>query len=331
MWKRVQAMKICIVGAGAIGGFLGIRLANVGHQVSLLARGKHLEAIRNNGARLIENDGEIKINIAASYDPEDFGPQDCVFITLKTPSLNDVLPKLTPLLNANTTVVSAMNGIPWWFLDNLNGPLKGHTLNSIDPRHTLLDVLPIERIIGCVVHAGSVVVEPGVIHHSSGDLFIIGEPDNTIKDRTIEIRESIISSNLTCTITDNIHREIWSKLVGNMGMGPISALTKLTLSGIANDPDARKISIAMMKEAMSIGEELNLNIGMTANARVDLGAELGDFKPSILQDLEKGRPMEIDALIGVVEEIGKLVNIPTPIIDTVLALQRAQARYVGLY
>ncbi len=324
-------MKICIVGAGAIGGFLGIRLANAGHQVTLLARGKHLQAIRTNGAKLIESDREIKVNLIASDDPEDFGPQDCLFITVKTPSLNEILPKLTPLLDDNTTVISAMNGIPWWFLQNLKGPLKGHLLNSIDPKNTLLKALPIERIIGCVVHAGSSVVEPGVIHHASGDLFIIGEPDGKIKERTLKIKESINQSNLNCKITENIHTEIWSKLVGNMGMGPISALTKLTLLGVANDPDARKISIAMMEEAISIGKELNLNIGMTADARVDIGAELGNFKPSILQDLEKGRPMEIDALIGVVAEIGKLINIPTPNIDIVLALQRAQARNLGLY
>lgn len=324
-------MKICIVGAGAIGGFLGIRLANAGHQVSLLARGKHLQAIRSNGVKLIESDREIKVNVVASDNLEDFGYQDCVFITVKTPSLNEVLPNLTPLLDDNTTVISAMNGIPWWFLENLNGPLKGHILNSIDPKNTLLRALPIERIIGCVVHAGSSVIEPGVIQHASGDLFIIGEPDGIIKERTEAIKESINLSNLNCKITKNIHTEIWSKLVGNMGMGPVSALTKLTLLGIASDPDARKISIAMMEEAISIGKELNLIIGMTANARVDLGAELGNFKPSILQDLEKGRPMEIDALIGVVAEIGDLVNIPTPNIDIVLALQRAQARNVGLY
>jgi 2-dehydropantoate 2-reductase len=324
-------VKICIVGAGSIGGFLGVRLAEAGHEVSLLARGDHLAAIRANGATLIDQRGETVIQVTASDDPAYFGPQDYVVITLKPPSLPAVVPSLVPLLGDDTAVVSAMNGIPWWFCQHLTGPLKGHRLKTIDPEGQLAAALPAERIIGCVVHAGSSVSEPGVIRHAAGDLFIIGEPDGTTKPRTTALGDAITGAGLTGRVTDAIHQEIWLKLIGNMGMGPISALTKLTLAGIADDPDARPIAVAMMEEAIAIGDRIGLHMEMSAEDRVDLGAQLGDFKPSILQDLEKGRPMEIDALIGVVAELGELAGVPTPTIDTVLALQRAQARFAGLY
>lgn len=324
-------MKICIVGAGAIGGFLGIRLADAGHEVSLLARGDHLAAIRDNGARLVDQSGETVARVAASDDPADFGPQDYVVITLKTPSLPAVVPNLHPLLGDDTAVVSAMNGIPWWFCEHLEGPLQGCQLKTIDPDGQLAAALPVERIIGCVVHAGASVSEPGVIRHAAGDLFIVGEPGGAAKPRTTALSEAITGSGLTGRVTDAIHQEIWLKLVGNMGMGPISALTRLTLAGIANDPDARALAVTLMEEAMALGDRIGLHMDMSAEDRVDLGAELGDFKPSILQDLEKGRPMEIDALIGVVAEIGQLANVSTPTVDTVLALQRAQARFAGLY
>ena len=324
-------MKICIVGAGAIGGFLGVRLADSGHDVSLLARGAHLAAIRDNGAKLVDGRSETVVRVAASDNPADFGPQDYVVITLKTPSLPAMVPTLGPLLGDATAVVSAMNGIPWWFCQHLAGPLGGRRLQSIDPDGALAAALPAERIIGCVVHAGASVSEPGVIRHAAGDLFIIGEPDGAATPRTTAFAAAVTGAGLTGRVTGSIHKEIWTKLIGNMGMGPISALTRLTLAGIANDSDARALAVAMIEEAIAIGDRIGLHMDMSAEARVDLGAELGDFKPSILQDLEKGRPMEIDALIGVVAEMGQLVDVPTPTIDTVLALQRAQARSAGLY
>lgn len=324
-------MKICIVGAGAIGGMLGIRLAESGHEVSLMARGDHLAAIRTNGAKLIDKRGETVVRVPASNDPADLGPQDYVIITVKTPSLSAIVPTLTPLLTGDTTIVTAMNGIPWWFCEHLTGPLAGHHLAAVDPDGQLATAFPPEQVIGCVVHAGSSVSEPGVIHHAAGDLFIVGEPDGSTKPRTTALGDAISSSGLTGRVTESIHNEIWTKLIGNMGMGPISALTKMTLIHIANDPDVRPIAAAMMEEAITIGEKIGLHMDMSAEKRIDLGAELGEFKPSILQDLEKSRPMEIDALIGVVAELGQLTETPTPTIDTVLALLRAQARFTGLY
>jgi len=324
-------VKICIVGAGAIGGFLGVRLADAGQQVSLLARGDHLAAIRGHGAKLVAQGSETVVRVAASDDPADFGPQDYVIITLKTPSLPAVAPTLHPLIGDATAIVSAMNGIPWWFCEHLEGPLQGRRLATIDPDGALAAALPADRIIGCVVHAGATVSEPGVIRHAAGDLFIVGEPDGATRARTTALGEAIAGAGLTGRVTGEIDQEIWLKLIGNMGMGPISVLTRLTLAGIAADPDARRLSVAMMNEAIGLGERLGLHMDMSAEDRVDLGAELGEFKPSMLQDLEKGRPMEIDAMVGVVAELGQIAGVPTPTIDTVLALLRAQARFAGLY
>jgi len=324
-------MKICIAGAGAIGGFLGVRLAAAGQEVSLLARGDHLAALRANGARLVDRTGETVAHVPASDDPADLEPQDYVIITVKTPSLPALAPRLGPLLGEETAIVSAMNGVPWWFCDHLKGPLRGRRLATIDPDGALAAALPVARVIGCVVHAGASVNEPGVISHAAGGLFLVGEPDGSSRARTTKLAEAINGAGLTGRVSPTIHQEIWLKLIGNMGMGPVSALTKLTLAGIARDPDARAVAVAMMEEAVAIGERIGLHMEMSAEARVDLGAELGEFKPSILQDLEKGRPMEIDALISVVAELGRLAKVPTPTIDTVLALQRAQARLAGLY
>ncbi|MCH2550103.1 MAG: 2-dehydropantoate 2-reductase [Alphaproteobacteria bacterium] len=323
-------MKICIVGAGAIGGFLGARLAISGFDVSMLARGPHLIAMKENGVTLTDKNSKTIVKVPLSDDPSFFGTQDFVILTLKSPSLENTLPTLQPLFDNQTTLVTAMNGIPWWFFECLEGPLRGHQLETIDFQGKLASIFSSDRIIGCVVHAAAAVDQPGIIKHVSGDLFIVGEADKKVKTRTVKLHEAINSSNLKSKLTEDIHGEIWSKLLGNMAMGPISTLTKLSLSGIAYDPDARSLCINMIEEAQKIGDRLGLPLKMSASSRIDLAAELGDFKPSILQDLEKKRPMEIDALIGVVRELGELLEIPTPTINTVLSLQRAQARFAGL-
>ncbi len=323
-------MKICIVGAGAIGGFLGTRLAISGFEVSMLARGPHFKAMKENGVTLTEKHNKTIVKVPLSDDPSSFGVQDFVILTLKSLSLEKALSNLQLLFDDQTTLVTAMNGIPWWFFESLDGPLRGCRLETIDFKRKPASIFSSDRIIGCVVHAAATVDQPGIIKHVSGDLFIVGEADRSVKTRTVQLSEAINSTNLKSKLTKDIHSEIWSKLLGNMSMGPISTLTKLSLSGIAHDPDARNLCISMIEEAEKIGDRLGLPLKMSASSRVDLAAELGDFKPSILQDLEKNRPMEIDALIGVVRELGELLNIPTPTINTVLSLQRAQARFVGL-
>lgn len=324
-------MRICIVGAGAIGGILAARLANTGHDVSAVARGPHLAAIREHGLTLRAGETEFTVDIAASDDPADLGPQDFVIVTLKAPALPGIAPALTPLLGPGTSFVTAMNGVPWWFCQALTGPLAGRFLPSIDPDGALSGTLSPDQLLGCVVHAGASVPEPGVIHHAAGDLFIVGDASRETTKPATQLAEAITETGLVGRATDDIHGEIWLKLIGNMGMGPICALTGATLAGLARDSDVRPIAAAMMQEAMDVGEALGLSLNMSAEARIDLGAELGEFKPSILQDLELGRPLEIDAMVTVVAEMGEIAGIGTPTINTVLALLRGRARLAGLY
>lgn len=324
-------MKICIVGAGSIGGLLAARLSRAGYDVSVMARGPHLSAIRNNGLRYRSADTEFTTEISASDNPADLGPHDFVVLTLKAPSLPAVAPNLTPLCKPDSVIVTAMNGVPWWFGRALPEPLKGRKLRSIDPDNVLERAFPQTSVLGCVVHAGASVPEPGLIDHAAGDHFIVGSSHRGASPDARAFADAISATGLNGIATDDIHGEIWTKLIGNMGMGPISVLTGATLAGIANDPDVRPIAAAMMSEAAAIGEALDLPMPMSVEARIDMGAELGEFKPSILQDLERGRPMEIDEMVTVVAEIGDIVGIPTPAIHTVLALLRGRARRAGLY
>ncbi len=324
-------MKICIVGAGAIGGLLAARLAHAGAEVSAIARGAHLQAILANGLRYRSPDTTFTADIHASDDPADLGAQDYVFLTLKAPSLPGIAPGLAPLFGDGTTTVAAMNGVPWWFCDALPEPLKGRRLESIDPDGVLAASFPDTSVLGCVVHAGASVPEPGLIEHAAGDRFVFGSARRKPSDRARTLAEFCREAGLDGVHTDDIHSEIWLKLIGNMGMGPISVLTGATLAGIARDPDARAIAANLMTEAVAVGDALDLPMAMSVEARIDLGAELGEFKPSILQDLELGRPMEIDALVTVVAELGQIAGVPTPTIDTLLALLRGRARLAGLY
>lgn len=324
-------MKICIVGAGAIGGTLAARLSMAGEDVCVIARGDHLDAIRAGGLRYRTPETAYTADVAASDRPADFGPQDFVILTLKAPSLPGIAPALTPLFGPGTSVVATMNGIPWWFCDALPEPLQGRTLETVDPGGALAGVFPRDNALGCVVHAGASVPEPGLIDHMAGDRFIVGSAARTASEPADTLAAAIARSGLNGIATDDIHSEIWMKLIGNMGMGPICTLTGATLVRMANDPDVRPIAAAMMREAVAIGDILGLPMDMSVEARIDLGAELGEFKPSILQDLELGRPMEIDALVSVVSELGTIAGVPTPTIDTVLALLRGRARRDGLY
>lgn len=324
-------MKVCIVGAGAIGGIMAARLANAGHDVSAIARGAHLQAIQKNGLTLRTTGEEFTARITASDEASDLGSQDFVIVTVKAPALPGIAPSLTPLLHPDTIVVTAMNGVPWWFCHALTGPLAGRSLTSTDPNGLLGETLPRERLLGCVVHAGASVPEPGIINHAAGNLFIVGDASRRLSTPASELADAISGAGLDGRATDDIHGEIWMKLIGNMGMGPICALTGATLAGLANDNNVRPIAAAMMQEAMDVGDALGLPMSMSVEARIDLGAELGEFKPSILQDLERGRPLEIDAMVTVVAEMGEIAGVQTPTINTVLALLRGRARHAGLY
>ncbi|MGB0573277.1 MAG: 2-dehydropantoate 2-reductase [Alphaproteobacteria bacterium] len=323
-------MKICIVGAGAIGGILAARLAKAGHDVSAIARGDHLQAIQARGLTLKWADEKFTITINATADATDLDPQDYVILTLKAPALPGIATSLAPLLGPDTVIVTAMNGVPWWFCHALTGPLAGRSLLSTDPNGILDETLTRDRLLGCVVHAGASVPEPGVVDHAAGDLFIVGDAGRRMTAPAAALADAISQADLNGRGTEDIHSEIWMKLIGNMGMGSICTLTGATLAGLARDADVRPIAAAMMQEASNVGEALGLPMNTSVEARIDRGAELGEFKPSILQDLELGRPLEIDVMVTVVSEMGEIANVPTPTIDTVLALLRGRARRAGL-
>tara|TARA_R110002110_G_scaffold376568_2_gene586572 strand:+ start:79170 stop:80144 length:975 start_codon:yes stop_codon:yes gene_type:complete len=324
-------MRVCIVGAGAIGGILAARLAHAGHEVSAIARRAHLQAIQERGLTLKWAGEQFTVDIRAAADASDLGPQDYVILTVKAPALPAIAPTLAPLLGPETVIVTAMNGVPWWFCHALTGPLAGRSLPATDPNGVLGETLPRDHLLGCVVHAGASVPEPGIVDHAAGNLFIVGDASRRLSASATALADALSNAGLDGRASDDIHGEIWMKLIGNMGMGPICALTGATLAGLANDTDVRPIAAAMMQEAMDVGAALGLPMDMSVEARIDLGAELGEFKPSILQDLERGRPLEIDAMVTVVSEMGEIAGVQTPTIDTILALLRGRARRADLY
>lgn len=324
-------MRICIYGAGAIGGFLGAMLAEAGHTVSLVARGEHLRALRANGLTLEIGGRTLRSRPAASDDPAALGPQDHVIVSVKSPALRSVAQGIAPLLGRETTIVTAINGIPWWLFHGFGGAHDGRALKSVDPDGALARALDSRRIIGCVVHAGCSVPAPGVIRHASGDRFIIGEPVGGESARCRELAGALVEAGLSCEISPRIQQAVWMKYLGNMSMGPISLLTGATLLGIARDPGARQVCANLMAEAIAVGQKFGLDAGMTIEQRIELGAKLGDFKPSMLQDLEKGRPVELDTFLDVAVEMAGLAGVPVPTIETVRALAVQKARLAGIY
>ncbi len=324
-------MKICIYGAGAIGGYLGVELASAGVDVTLIARGPHLEAMQENGLKLLIGDEEKVAYPRCTADPSEVGPQDYVIVTLKAPSALAVAGKMEPLLGPDTAVVTASNGIPWWYFYNLEGPLRDFQLKSIDPNGRQWDLIGPERAIGCVAYPACEISQPGVVRHISGDRFVLGEPGGEKTGRVQKLSEALINAGFKAPVRPQIRNEIWVKLWGNLCFNPITALTHATLDVVATDPGTRQLAREMMVEAQAVGEKLGVRFGIDVDRRIDGAAAVGAHKTSMLQDLERGRPMEIDALVTVVQEMGQLTEVPTPKIDIVLALIQQRARAAGLY
>ncbi len=324
-------MKICIYGAGAIGSYLGGGLARSGVEVTLIARGAHLEAMKTNGLTLLIDGERRAVRLRCTDDPADVGPQDHVIITLKAPSLSGVVDRLQPLLGPETSVVEAMNGIPWCYFYRLQGPWEDRRLESVDPGGRLWDLIGPERAIGCVVYPACEIVEPGVVRHVSGNRFILGEPDGSKSQRCRKLSHAMVEAGFSAPVRPRIRDAIWVKLWGNLSFNPISALTHATLDVIATDPGTRGLARNMMLEAQAIAERLGVRLGIGVDKRIEGAASVGTHKTSMLQDLERGRPMEIDALVTVVQEMGRLAEVPTPFIDAVLALVRQRARVAGCY
>ena len=323
-------MRICVYGAGAIGGYLGAQLALAGEDVTLIARGRHLEAMRGNGVRLLIEGEERVAHPRCTSDPAEAGEQDYVFVTLKAHSAPSVVDLMQPLLGPGTAVVTAQNGVPWWYFHRLEGPWRDHRLESLDPGGVQWDGIGPERAIGCVVYPATEVVEPGVIRHLEGDRFTLGEPSGKRTERVKSLAEALIRAGLRAPVR-RIRDEIWVKLWGNLSFNPVSALTLETLDVVATDRGTRAVCRSMMLEAQAIGEKLGVRFRVDVDRRLDGGAAVGAHRTSMLQDLERGRPMEIDALVTAVQEMGRLVEVPTPTIDVVLALVRQRARAAGLY
>ena len=324
-------MKICIYGAGAIGGFIGAELADAGIDVSLIARGPHLEAMQNNGLTLIRDSKTRVTHPMATDDPAKVGVQDYVIITLKAHSVPGVVEHMQPLLGPNTAVVTAVNGVPWWYFYGIKGEYKDKRLESVDPGNKQWDGIGPERAIGCVVYPATEVNEPGIIQHIEGNRFTLGEPDGSRSERIQTLSQTLISANLKAPVRLRIRDELWIKLWGNLSFNPISALTGETLEGICNDPATAAVVRRMMVEAAEIAELLGVKLSVGVDKRIAGAKAVGAHKTSMLQDLERGRPMEIDALISAVQELGQLTATRTPTINAVLALVKQRARLAGCY
>jgi 2-dehydropantoate 2-reductase len=323
-------MRICIYGAGAIGGYLGAQLSLAGEDVSLIARGPHLEAMRRDGLRLRIGDEERVAHPLCTSDPSEAGTQDYVVVTLKAHSVPGIVDAMQPLLGEDTAVVSAVNGVPWWYFYKLEGPWENRRVESVDPGGTQWERIGPERAIGCVVYPACDVPEPGVIQHISGNRFTLGEPGGEKTERVVRLSKALINAGFKAPVR-RIRDEIWVKLWGNLCFNPISALTRATLDVVATEPGTRAVARAMMLEAQAIGEKLGVRFGVDVDKRIDGAAAVGAHRTSMLQDLEKGRPMEIDALVTAVQEMGRMVEVPTPTIDVVLALVQQRGRVAGCY
>lgn len=324
-------MKICIFGSGAIGAYLGVRLHQAGADVSLIARGAHLAAMRERGVRLIADDGDITVHPRCTDSAAELGAQDYVIVALKAHSVPGAVDAIRPLLGPETAVVTAINGIPYWYFHKHGGAFENRVLESIDPGGAQWRGFGPERAIGCVVYPATEVVEPGVIRHVYGDKFPLGEPDGGISGRVGALSAVMQAGGLRAPVLERIRDEIWLKLWGNLCFNPISALTHATLEEICADAGTRAVAKAMMLEAQAIGERLGVGFRVDVERRINGAGAVGAHKTSMLQDLERGRPMEIDALVSVVQEMGRMAGVPTPGLDVVLALVRQRATVAGLY
>ena len=318
-------MKICVFGAGAIGGFLGARLSIAGADVSLIARGAHMRRIRDDGIQVLGRDGPFVARPRCTDNPSEAGPHDVVFVALKTASAPSAAPLMKPLLGPQTTVVTAMNGLPWWYFHNHRGAYSGWRLASVDPGNRQWDAIGPERAIGCVVYVASEIEAPGVIRHTYGNRFVLGEPNGEISERCRAIARAIQQSGLKAPIRRNIRQEIWVKLWGNLALNPISVLTGATLEGMVRDRGVRAVAHARMLEGKAVAEQLGIAFPISLDERIDATERVGAHKTSMLQDLERTQPLEIDALLGVVSELGEKLGIATPMIDAVYALTRRRA------
>lgn len=321
-------MKIAIIGAGAIGGYVGIRLALAGEEVTFIARNANLKALRTQGIRLINADGteETVAKVRATDNYAEAGPQDVVILAMKAHQVEAIVDDVAKLFGPETIVVPMQNGIPYWYFHGIKGPYAGTRVASVDPSGQIYVKIPCERVIGCVVYPAAELISPGVIKHVEGRRFPLGEPDGSISERVSKLAASFEAAGLQAPVLDDIRSEIWLKLWGNLTFNPISALSRATLAGICQFPPARAVAAAMMGEAQQIGTKLGASFRVPMEKRIAGAEKVGHHKTSMLQDVEASRTLEIDALLGSVVELARLTDTATPHIDTVFALTKLLAK-----
>jgi 2-dehydropantoate 2-reductase len=324
-------MKIAVFGAGAIGGYLAVKLHQAGAQVSVIARGPHLGAMREQGLTLKSEGNSVTVQLPCTDRAEEVGPQDYVIVTLKANGLAPAAPQIAKLMGPETALVTGINGVPYWYFYGLESPWRDRVIQSVDPGGTLWSLLPPSKAIGCIVYPAAEVSAPGVIEHSYGNRFTLGEPDGSKSSRVEALSQILMTAGLKAPVRSNIRDEIWVKLWGNLTFNPLSALTGSTLDRLALRPDLRAVARSMMEEAQAVGEGLGAKFAISIDKRMDGAGEVGMHKTSMLQDLERGRAIEIDALLGAVVELASLMKLPTPLCKTVLALVRERARQTGSY
>ena len=315
-------MKVCVVGAGAIGGLLGVRLAEAGNTVSLIARGPHLDAIRARGLKLLADGGEtVAANVTATDDIAELGAQDVVLMALKAHQIAAVVDALPRLFGDDTVMVTLQNGIPWWYFHKLNGdsPYAGRTVAAVDPGGVLARSLDADRLLGCIAYPAAVVAEPGVIRHIEGARFPVGELDGADSARAHRVSKMFIDAGFKSPVLPDIRAEIWLKLWGNLCFNPISALTRATLEDICRFPPSRELAAQMMREAQQVAAKLGIGFRVTIERRIEGAEKVGKHKTSMLQDVEAGKPLEIDSMLGAVIELAELTDTDTPALKSIYA------------
>ena len=324
-------MKIAVFGAGAIGGYVAAKLHQGGADVSVIARGAHLRAIQANGLTVKSNGQTVKARLPATDKAEDAGLQDYVIVTLKANALPAAAAEIAKMMGPNTVLVTVSNGIPYWYFYGLDSPWRDHVVESVDPGGRLFRLLPPHQVVGCIAFHAAEVKEPGVIEHTYANRFSLGEPDSSKCARAEALSQVLSNAGLNAPVHANIRNEIWLKLWGNLAFNPMSALTGLTVDQLAFRPDLRAAARTLMEEAATVAEALGARFTMSVDQRMDFTGSVGAHKTSMLQDLERGRPMEIDALLGAVVELARLTEKPVPLCAAVLAMLRGRARQAGLY
>ncbi|HEX9397177.1 MAG TPA: 2-dehydropantoate 2-reductase [Burkholderiales bacterium] len=324
-------MKICIYGAGAVGGLMAAWLARAGNEVSVIARGAQLDAIRTSGLR-VRSDGKVeKFSVRAEKDPAALGPQDHVLVTVKAQNLTEVAATITPLLSPSTSIMTAMNGVPWWFFDRLKFGGGKARLESLDPGGKLSRAMPTERLVGCVIHLAASTPEPGLVSHNTGRRLIVGEPGGRNTARTASIAEALTAAGFEVVTTQEIEKEFWVKLLGNVSFNPVSALTQTTADRLIEDRPIKDYMVSIMREVLAIGRAVGVDADIDPEARIDMARVLGKFKTSMLQDMEAGKPLEIDGLLAGTLEIARKAGVNAPFTESLFGLIRARASATNQY